>query len=127
MTSQVQRARAFRQAMSEPEVMLWARLKQLRAQGHHIRRQAPFRGYCLDFVCYARRLAIEVDGGQHGHDGQARHDAVRDQVLARHGFRVLRFATSDVRRDIGWVMDTIVQALEAAPPVSRQRRDPPSP
>jgi very-short-patch-repair endonuclease len=71
--------------MSEPELILWSRLKQLRRRGFHLRRQYPFRGYFLDFACLSRRLAIKVDGGQHAKDAQAEHDAIRDRVLARHG------------------------------------------
>jgi very-short-patch-repair endonuclease len=51
----------------------------------HIRRQAPFRGYFLDFVCFERRLVVELDGSQHGEDDQADHDFVRDLVLKREG------------------------------------------
>ena len=115
MRPEIDRARQFRNAMSEPEVMLWARLKGLRERGYHFRRQAPFRGYFLDFVCFARRVVVEVDGGQHGSELQAEHDAVRDRVLERHGFQVLRFWTSDVRRNIGWVMDRVAEVLELAP------------
>jgi len=107
--------------MSEAEVKLWSRLRRLRERGFHIRRQAPFRGYYLDFVCFSRRLVIEVDGGQHTEDAQAAHDAVRDRVLEGHGFRVMRIWTSSVHGEIDDVMDSIVLALEAAalaPPVS---------
>eukprot|EP01035_Chromulina_nebulosa_P063312 gene63312-biopygen46204 len=97
MSAEIQRARQFRRTMSEPEVILWARLKRLRERGFHIRRQAPFRGYYLDFVCYPRRLVVEVDGGQHNDDAQADHDLTRDRVLTRHGFRVLRFWAGEVR------------------------------
>jgi very-short-patch-repair endonuclease len=113
----------MRQAMSEAEVKLWARLKRLRERGFHVRRQAPFRGYYLDFVCFSRRLVIEVDGGQHSEEAQAAHDQLRDHVLRSQGFRVMRFWTSQVHREIDDVMDAIVTALEAeAPPVSRSAR-----
>jgi len=111
----VQRARDFRHNLSEPEVILWSRLKRLRERGFHIRRQAPFRGYYLDFACFPRRVVIEVDGGQHGDDRQEDHDLVRDAILRRHGFRVLRFSAGLVRRDVGSVMDQIIDALETAP------------
>ena len=115
MRREIQRAREFRNGLSEPEVMLWSRLKRLRERGFHIRRQAPFRGYYLDFTCLARRLVVEVDGRQHGEDRQSDHDAVRDQVLARCGFRVMRFWASEVRGDLGGVVDQIVATLEVAP------------
>lgn len=122
MRPNVERARDLRRNMSEPEVMLWSRLKRLREQGFHIRRQAPFHGYYLDFVCHTRRLVIEVDGSQHGGDVQADHDAIRDRILASKGYRVLRFWTGEVRRDLASVVDRIIGALEAAPNV----RAPPS-
>ena len=114
------RARNLRNNMSPPEVRLWARLKRLRERGFHIRRQVPFRGYYLDFVCFARRVVIEVDGGQHGEDLQADHDATRDMVLKREGFRVMRFWSHAVMHHTDEVMDAIVLALEAATPVRKE-------
>lgn len=108
------RARQLRNAMSPPEVRLWARLKRLRERGFHIRRQAPFRGYYLDFVCFDRRIVVEVDGSQHSEDAQADHDATRDMVLRREGFQVLRFWSGSVMHDTDSVMDTILMALQAA-------------
>jgi very-short-patch-repair endonuclease len=134
MRPEIQRARELRRNMSEPEIMLWSRLRRLRDRGFHIRRQVPFRGYYLDFACHARRLVIEVDGFQHGDDAQAAHDAVRDRILARQGYRVLRFWAGEVRGNLGGVMDQIVLALEGAPrtrietqsPISELERDRPT-
>jgi very-short-patch-repair endonuclease len=111
-TRKAYRARELRNAMTEPEVILWSRLKRLRAAGFHFRRQVPFRGYYLDFTCFERRVVIEVDGGHHGEDEQAAHDAVRDAVLEREGFRVLRFWNSEVRQNLDGVMYSIMAALE---------------
>jgi very-short-patch-repair endonuclease len=97
--------------MTEPEVILWSRLKRLRGEGFHIRRQAPFRGYYLDFVCFDRRLVVELDGGHHGEAAQAAHDLVRDTVLRGEGFRVLRFWNSAVRQNLDGVMYSILAAL----------------
>ena len=117
-------ARNFRRNMSEPEVILWSRLRLLREQGFHIRRQAPFKGYYLDFVCYARRVVIEVDGAQHSEDLQADHDLVRDKLLRRHGFQVVRVWAGEVRRDLSDVMDHIVSMLTDAPCLAwRQSRE----
>jgi very-short-patch-repair endonuclease len=117
MRPEVQRARELRRNMSEPEIILWSRLKRLRERGFVFRRQFPFRGYFLDFACLSYRLVVEVDGSQHADDRQAEHDAVRDRILERQGFRVLRFTAGDVRRNLGGVMDHIVAALEATPRV----------
>jgi len=85
------RARSLRNNASPPERQLWHFLRTLRKEGYHFRRQAPLRGYFLDFVCYSHRLVIEVDGSQHGTEGQAEHDALSDKVLSREGFSTLRF------------------------------------
>ncbi len=103
--------------MTEPEVWLWARLKRLHARGFHFRRQRPFKGYYLDFVCIDRLLTVELDGGHHNEPLQAEHDGVRDAVLMRAGYQVMRFQNSAVRTNIDAVMDAIIQALEARPSV----------
>ena len=59
---------------------------------------------------------IEVDGAQHDDERQAEHDAIRDRILRREGFQVLRLWTGDVRRDADLVTEQIVAALEAAAP-----------
>ena len=112
MRLEIKRARELRRNMSEPEVILWSRLKRLRERGYAFRRQYPFRGYFLDFACLSYRLVVEVDGYQHADPVHAEHDAVRDRVLERHGFRVLRFAASNVRGNPGGVMDHIIRTLD---------------
>jgi len=115
------------------EVRLWKRLKLLRAEGFHFRRQAPFRGYYLDFVCFSRRLVIELDGSQHGEALQEAHDAVRDAVLKREGFRVMRFWNSQARENIDGVIYNVRLSLgadvlewrPASPPVRTSSGHPP--
>jgi very-short-patch-repair endonuclease len=121
MRPEIKRARELRRNMSEPEIILWSRLRRLRSHGFPIRRQFPFRGYFLDFACLSRRVVIEVDGFQHADDRQAEHDAVRDRILERHGFRVIRVWAGEVRRNLDGVMDQIMLALEASPIVSPSR------
>jgi very-short-patch-repair endonuclease len=108
--------------MTLQERRLWSRLRVLRDKGYRFRRQAPFRAYYLDFVCFDRRLVIELDGGQHADDLQAEHDAVRDAILKREGFTVLRFWNSALQKDIGAVMDQIVLALDAASSMKNANR-----
>jgi very-short-patch-repair endonuclease len=110
-----ERARELRRNMSPVERRLWSRLRRLRDRGFHFRRQAPLRGYFLDFACFTRRLVVEIDGGQHSDECQAAHDALRDRVLEREGFKVMRFWASEVWRDLDGVVDRIVLAAEARP------------
>ena len=111
------RGRKFRKILTPPEVRLWKRLKTLRAKGYHFRTQSPFRGYVLDFVCFAHRLNVEVDGDQHLETEQHRHDTLRDQVLTREGFKVLRFTARECIADADWVLGEIVQWLKLLEPI----------
>jgi very-short-patch-repair endonuclease len=120
-------ARRMRKQLTPQEAQLWRVLKGLRSEGYHFRRQAPFRGYYLDFVCFKHRLVVEVDGGQHAFPEQARHDAVRDAVLAREGFRTLRFWNGDINTNLEGVCESIWGALSREPPPWRASRACPSP
>ncbi|HEX6859311.1 MAG TPA: DUF559 domain-containing protein [Caulobacteraceae bacterium] len=125
MPSSTTRARELRSTMTLQERRLWLRLKTLRAEGFHIRRQAPFRGYYLDFVCFDRRVVIELDGGVHGEDPQAEHDRTRGAVLKREGFEILRFWNTQVHENIDGVMYNIRLALAGASPTRPLRGHPP--
>ena len=114
MDPAIEKARAMRKAMTPPELRLWKCLRRLRAEGRHFRRQTPFRGYFLDFVCHRSRLVIEVDGKTHQY--RVEHDRTRDAVLLREGYRTLRFSNEAVRDHIDWVMDRIRTEFETGVP-----------
>ena len=117
----VERARELRKHMTPQETRLWLRLRALRPQGLHFRRQAPFKGYILDFVCFERRMIVEVDGAQHADDMQHTHDLRRDAALAEAGFVTLRFWNTDLQSDINSVVDTIFARTMARPAVRGSR------
>jgi len=98
--------------MTDAERKLW---QHLRAQQLAVkfRRQHPFEGYILDFVCLERRLVIEVDGSQHA-DAAVR-DAVRTDFLERAGFRVVRFWNNEVLAQTDAVVACIARELNPSP------------
>lgn len=110
-----ERARALRKTMTPQEARLWLRLRALREQGLHFRRQVPLKGYILDFACLSRRVIVEADGNQHGFDVQARHDAARDAAFARDGFLTLRFSNHEINRDPDGVADVIFRQTIVRP------------
>jgi very-short-patch-repair endonuclease len=109
-------ARSLRKRMTPQEVKLWVHLRSWRKQGFHFRRQAPREGHIVDFVCLKQRLIVEVDGGQHNYDDQARRDAARDGQFAAKGFRVLRFWNNEVDQNMEGVLTLIDDALRNPPP-----------
>ena len=89
------RSKALRRELTEPELMLWSRLKRRSPEWHVFRCQHPLGPYILDFFCPAARLAVEVDGAIHSEEAQIAHDERRDAWLRRQG--VTMFATANVK------------------------------
>jgi very-short-patch-repair endonuclease len=112
----IERARALRKVMSAPEAKLWNALRQLRALGHHFRRQVPLGRYYVDFCCHKRCLIVEVDGDTHGSELAIAHDATRDAFLRRESYRVLRVTNLDVMRNLDGVLTEILRLLDQPPP-----------
>lgn len=119
------RAQVLRKQLTRWEAILWVHLRSLRSRGFHMRKQVPFRGYVLDFACFERRVAIELDGDHHGLDERRAHDGVRDAVLRDEGFLVLRFQNREVTGNLDGVMRRIVEALQTRSPTRPLRGHPP--
>jgi very-short-patch-repair endonuclease len=85
----------------------------LRAEklGVKFRRQAAIGAYVVDFVCFPRKLIIELDGPQHLEVAAQQHDGRRTASLAAQGFRVVRFRNQELDEDIRSVVKRIEKAL----------------
>jgi very-short-patch-repair endonuclease len=86
------RARAMRKAMTEPEVMLWSRLRGRGPDRPTFRRQHPFGSMILDFYCPAARLAVEVDGATHWDEAAQAKDGASASPVG--GLTILTFAST---------------------------------
>lgn len=106
-------ARQLRQNQTDAEQHLWHLLRHKRLAGVKFRRQCPRGAYVLDFYCPSKKLAIELDGGQHTSEQAREHDARRTSYLSRQGIRVLRFWDSEVLLHPDCVLQAIWQALNA--------------
>jgi very-short-patch-repair endonuclease len=102
-------AKELRKNMTDAERKLWAQLRNRRLQGFKFRRQQPLGKYIVDFVCFEKKLVIELDGGQH--QEQQDYDAQRTEWLQTQGFRVLRFWNHQVLTETGAVLQAIWKAL----------------
>ena len=114
-------ARSMRTAPTDAEHRLWQILRAHRFANFKFRRQEPIDHYIVDFVCYARRLIIEVDGGQHA---GSITDARRDLHLTAQGFRVLRIWNDQIFNNEDGVWEAILSALStpSPQPLSREGR-----
>ncbi len=84
-------ARRLRNQPTGAEKRLWFHLRAGQVDGYKFRRQAALGSYVVDFICFARRLVIELDGSQHLDEAAVEHDARRTAWLAQRGYRVMRF------------------------------------
>jgi very-short-patch-repair endonuclease len=96
--------------MTRQEVRLWVRLRELRPEGFHFRRQVPIDRFVVDFACLMKRVVVEIDGSQHGLDVNARRDRARDTTLTSLGFRVVRIWNIEVDRNLAGVIEAILAA-----------------
>ena len=106
------RARRLRRDSTEAERVLWRALRAMPLPVR-VRRQHPIGRYIADFALPARRLVIEVDGGQHA--SAAAPDAARSRVLAARGWRVIRFWNNDVMNNLTGVLETVAAEIERSP------------
>lgn len=98
-------ARALRTSSTDVENLLWRQLRRKQFAGLKFRRQQPIDNYIVDFVCFDKRVVIEVDGGQHASERDK--DAERDGYLIRSGFKVLRFWNNEVLQNMDGVWEVI--------------------
>jgi len=107
-----QAAQRLRREQTPFERKLWPHLKQLKiSHGLHFRRQAPIGPYIADFVCFARKLIIELDGESHVGEASNAHDAARDAFFMQQDFRVLRFPNRAVGNDAASVVETVLNEV----------------
>ncbi len=116
----LQRSRDFRHPLTPPEAKVWEAVRD-RKIGFKIRRQHPIGRFILDFYCAEAKLAIEIDGDAHAAADQAAYDSTRTAWLEERGYRVIRFAASEVGRNLAGVLGAIRAACEARGTGMRQR------
>ncbi|MDZ4374094.1 MAG: DUF559 domain-containing protein [Phenylobacterium sp.] len=121
------RARALRKSMTEPEVMLWSRLKGRGQERPVFRRQYAYESMIFDFYCPAARLAVEIDGATHWSEEAQAKDYARDRWLATRNIAVLRLGAGQVYQDVGGAADAAILLAEARIRQRQASRDLPFP
>jgi very-short-patch-repair endonuclease len=117
VSTSLQRRRSLRRQTTDAEATIWRYLRDRRFDGFKFRRQHACGPYILDFFCPERRLAIELDGGQHFEPAVQQNDQRRTAFLRARGIWVLRFNNDQVFLETDAVLEAIARALS----------DPPSP
>ncbi len=111
-------SRKLRNNPTAAERKLWEFIRNRQIKGYRFLRQKPIvykqidslRFFIItDFICYEKKLIIEVDGGYH--NTQKDYDQARDILVNEMGFKVLRFENKEVMDQIKIVVEKISAAL----------------
>ncbi|HEX8665763.1 MAG TPA: DUF559 domain-containing protein [Beijerinckiaceae bacterium] len=86
-------------------------MRSRRLDGLKFKRQVPIFAYTVDFLCFERKLVVEIDGRQH--DVHDEYDAQRTAEIESQGFMVLRFRNWDVLNDLDGVLTRIALAANS--------------
>ena len=98
----------MRREPTDAESATWRLLRDRRLSQYKFRRQVPFQKFILDFVCFEKRVVIEIDGGQHA---SSNRDAARESILKAEGFRIERYWNNDVLQQPSAVLEDIFVKL----------------
>jgi ATP-dependent helicase HrpA len=118
-------ARELRKNTTNAERLLWHLLRDRQVLDSKFRRQHPMGSYILDFYCHEAKLAIELDGGQHGDGAQLKHDEKRSAWLKEQGITVLRFWNNEVLTNTEGVLQVVYEWLSENGPTSKSSLTPP--
>ena len=102
-------ARQLRLQPSKAQKAHWYYLRQKQLNGYKFRREHPMGPYIVDFVCLAKKLIVEIDGGQHA--TQVSYDSRRTRWLQSQGYKVLRFWNNEVLVNTEAVLETVLKHL----------------
>jgi len=98
----------MRREPTDAEATMWRLLRDRRLSQYKFRRQVPFQKFILDFVCFEKRVVIEIDGGQHA---ESARDTIRDSILMAEGFQIERYWNNDVLQQPSAVLEDIFVKL----------------
>jgi very-short-patch-repair endonuclease len=101
-------AKKMRREPTDAEAAMWRLLRHRRLALFKFRRQVPFQRFILDFVCFEKRVIIEIDGSQHA---SSERDTAREAVLVAEGFRIARYWNNDVLQQSSAVLEDILTKL----------------
>jgi very-short-patch-repair endonuclease len=101
-------AKKMRREPTDAEAGMWRLLRDRRLALFKFRRQVPFQSFILDFVCFEKRMIIEIDDSQHA---SSERDTAREAVLMAEGFRIARYWNNDVLQQPSAVLEDILAKL----------------
>ena len=108
-------SKKLRQEMTGAENIMWYYLKNKQLNNLKFRRQEAIGKYIVDFVCYEKKLVLEIDGSQHNDVEGIKKDNIKQKFLKDNGFKILRFWNNEVYENIEGVLSKILQETDYSP------------
>jgi len=102
--------RNLRRNQTEAEKELWTHLRRRQVGGYKFIRQYSVGNYIIDFYCADKRLAIEIDGGQHAKNVEQK-DKMKEMYLGMRNIKVIRFWNIEIFKNIEGVLIKIRDEL----------------
>lgn len=104
--------RKLRSEMTQPEKLLWSKLRASQLDGFKFRRQQGIGDYIADFYCPRVKLVIEIDGESHYVDQGAEKDRVRDKFMTENAITIIRFTNNEINENLEGVLESICAKLQ---------------
>ena len=103
---------ALRSNNTDPEKILWQKLRAKRFCGLKFRRQHPINQFIVDFYCDQLKLVIELDGGYHNIPEIKERDEEREHMLKKWELKVIPFKNEEVETDLKSVIQKIQEQIK---------------
>ena len=112
----------LRKEQTEAEQILRERLRWKKCDGLRFHRQKALFVYreevgydrflIADFYHHPQRLVIEIDGGIHNKKEVRKNDKLREELLEKKGYTIIRFKNEEVFADIELVLQKIKEKIK---------------
>ncbi len=100
---------------TDAENLLWTHLSGEKLENYEFRRQHIIDEFIVDFVCLAKKIVIEVDGGYHNDPEMKKADELRSAILGELGYEVIRFTNEEIFTQLDMVLEKITITLDNSP------------
>lgn len=109
----LENSKNLRKKMTKEKMILWGILKNHQLNNLKFRRQQPIEKYIVDFVCFEKKLIVELDGSGHNEQERLIYDSNRYEFLKGLGYKVLRFWNNEIYANLDGVVEKILESANA--------------
>ena len=105
--------RQLRKRQTECEKIFWNTVRNRKINGKKFLRQYPIvfdyygtnRFFVADFYCHECKLIVEIDGSIH--EIQKEYDTLRDFLIEKQGYKVIRFKNDEINDNLEDVINSL--------------------